>query len=87
MGSFESKLGENIPKYQEFIEYDAEGNPVVLRRSVSLQPEAETESTPQAPLTENSQESARPRWKLGSMKLFCDIQDVAAKLRPKLAQS
>jgi hypothetical protein len=83
VGAFESKLGGNTPKYQEFIEYDAEGNPVVLRRSVSETDPGQSDSGAEGSVQEGCQEPEASRWSLGSMRYFCDFKAVATQLRPK----
>ena len=75
------KIKIAAPKFEEFLEYDEKGNPVLLRRSASIAEKAPEVQFQAAPKPVQSFRAT------GSMRFFAGFEEVRARLQGKLAAS
>ncbi|MCE9624420.1 MAG: hypothetical protein K8R69_03040 [Deltaproteobacteria bacterium] len=89
MEKSDNKVGKSVPQYEEFINYDDRGNPVVLRRSANLEDSKQDHEGATVAPRFNS-EGQKPAVELrssGSLRFFAGFEEVRARLQAKLAAS
>jgi len=89
MEKSDNKVGKSVPQYEEFINYDDRGNPVVLRRSANLEDSKQgIEGAVVAPrFNAEGQKQAASLRPGGSLRFFAGFDEVRARLQAKLAAS